>query len=595
MTTKRLIHACAAAAAALLLAGCATFMSPEPDMEADWVSEVPVDFMATAYAVEDGERIVLGNRNDIYILDGETGAVVDRMEEDFWERHRPDAEIAGVSVEGAISDAYTLVPLEDPARMLLFEYQFEDETMMGIGTDSVEPLWIRGQHEYSLAKYSEFLDAATEAAAGAVAAMLGGSSQTRSDYEQRADEISFIENIVHDVPGESTFLIKTFDGLMSLESEDGTQNWKVPGFDGPGIADAVKLPGGDHVVLSTGRNIGNFEVSTDYSIARITESGDVVWMESHSGIGIEGLHVADGQSGGQVVVDGSPTEVFDLADGTKLWENEIDKRGRHHNLAVADGAVYIAGDLEPQAVRAGIGGWVWKHDAETGEILWQSEQTNTELTGLTRAGDLVLVRGEGDWFEGTGGGVAAFDAESGERLWETPQQVALGGFLGMQETSTYYGELTAKPVLHEGTVYVAGTEQLFAIDAESGNIEFQENHDELRGSGGVNGIFLHDDRLVLVGLEAVAAYDLESHELLYATEIEGATDYGVHGQRLIVRDDQRIGALNLETGSLGPMMRAENLVTTFGDFDDRFVLTNGGRHVLSIDNDSRRIERRTLF
>ena len=62
----------------LILSGCATFLSLEPDMEPDWRSEVPVDYMATVYVMEEGERIILGNRNDIYILDGETGAVIDQ-------------------------------------------------------------------------------------------------------------------------------------------------------------------------------------------------------------------------------------------------------------------------------------------------------------------------------------------------------------------------------------------------------------------------------------------------------------------------------------------------------------------------------------
>jgi len=288
-------------------------VSLESDMEPDWRGEVPAGYMATVYVLEDGERIVLGNRNDIYILDGETGAAIDQMEESFRERHRPDLEIAGINLDGAISDVYTLVPVsgsEGSDRKLLFEYQFDQETMMAMEPESVEPLWMQ------------------------------------SDYERRADEISFIESSAHDVRDSSTFLLKTFDGLLSVDSEDGAVKWEVSAFDGPGIEDAAQLPNGDHVVLGTGSDFGNLEFSTDYNVARISKSGEVVWRQSHSGTGIDGVHVTSGQ----VVMDGSPTEVFDLKDGTKLWENEVDKRGRHHNLAVAEGAVYIAGDLESQWV-----------------------------------------------------------------------------------------------------------------------------------------------------------------------------------------------------------------------------------------------------
>lgn len=39
------------------------------DVDPDWVNEESIDVRTTAYVTEDGGRIILGNNNDLYILD----------------------------------------------------------------------------------------------------------------------------------------------------------------------------------------------------------------------------------------------------------------------------------------------------------------------------------------------------------------------------------------------------------------------------------------------------------------------------------------------------------------------------------------------
>lgn len=47
------------------LQGCGTTL--ESDMSADWESSVSMDYLSTAYVMNDGSRIVIGNDNNIYI------------------------------------------------------------------------------------------------------------------------------------------------------------------------------------------------------------------------------------------------------------------------------------------------------------------------------------------------------------------------------------------------------------------------------------------------------------------------------------------------------------------------------------------------
>lgn len=568
----------------VIIQGCGTTEPLEPDMQPNWLAEVPIDYLGTGYVTQDEERIVIGNDNDIYVLDAETGSVIQSYEEDFFERIRPDLEVSGISFEGAIADAYNLVPLDNTGTMLLFDYRFDEETVTALDTESGEIIWQNSDYEYSLGKYSDIIQAVAEGAARALAGTFGGQAQSESTYEQRERENNFIQNIIYEVPESSNFLFKTFDGIALMDGTDGSEIWKVPEFTGSGIADAKVLPDGDFLVLSGGQNLLDFEMAEAYHLARISPDGEARWISEHSGSHIVQLFA----SADQAIVDGAPTEAFDLETGEKLWENEAIYRDyRHHHMVVTDENLYVAGDLEARTVTMGQPGWVWEHDLETGEVLWHTEETRTEFSELILVDDVLLVRGDGELFEGNGG-IAAIDANEGEQLWVTPEMEPFG-WRGFVQEGRYYGKKVTQPFVYENTVYAAGPDRLYAIDLNSGDVLFESDHNEEHETGGTNGLAMYEDNIVLVGLDAVVAYNKDDGSVQYATEVESTSSFSVYDHHLVLRDGrERIGAFNLETGSLGPMMRSESPSGgRFGHFSNSIYTANDGSYVMVIqDNGS---------
>lgn len=579
MTLNKANIAIAIILAWVTLQGCGTTL--ESDMSADWESSVSMDYLSTAYVMNDGSRIVIGNDNNIYILDGETGEIVERMEESFWEgvARRMQIEVAGMRVDGAIAEAYTLVPLEEMGTMLLFDYRFEEETMLALDSETGENLWQNDELAYSIFKYSDLIDAAVDQAASAMAGALGGTAQTESTYEQRQRENAFMNSIVHEVPESDHFLLKSFEGLHLMDGRDGTELWNVPEFEGPGIADMAQLPDGDFLVLSRGEDLLNLEMASSYHVARISQEEELRWLSEHSATRISAVHATENH----VVVDGAPTEVFDISTGEKLWENEVIKGSRAHAMLVTDNNLYMAGDLEASTVQVGVAGWVWEHDLDTGDVIWKTEETSTEFMSLTLVDDILLARGDGDKFGGNGG-VLALDSQTGDELWITPEMEPFG-WRGVVQQGVYYGTKVTEPFIYEDDLFVAGPDNFYAIDLHSGDLLFDDVHDE-HDTGGVNGLVMHQDRIILVGRDAVVGYNRDDGSVDFVTETETTSSFSVHENHLVLWDGrERAGALDLVSGELGPMMRTESSGGTFGVFSGSVFVSEDGTHVYSIDED----------
>lgn len=562
----------------LLLQGCSTSELIEPDMDPDWRGDVATDYLATVHIMEERERVIIGNDNDIHLLDLNSGRVVSSMEESFWESITPTVEYAGITFDSAISEAYTLVPREEAGNVLLYDYRFEDESVTALSVDTGEEQWQNIHHDYSLEMYSDLMNAAAEALAG----MLGGEAQTESPAEERQRQIEFINSIVHEHPETEDFFLKTFGGLLLMDADEGIAKWQIEAFLGPGLAAVEKLPGGDYVVMSTGRSLGDMEFSMAYHLARISPDGESRWISEHSGTRVDGLHVTEEHA----VVDGAPTEVFDLDTGEKLWENDVIKGVRHHHMVVTDDRLFIAGDLESRTVQAGQAACVWEHDLDTGEIVWQTEETDTRLFQLELVDDRLLVRGEGELFGGNGG-LAAFDRDSGEQLWTTPEMASHGSFWDLLfNPEVEVGPVVTRPVLYDGVVYVADPMRIYALDFETGEVLFERNHEE-QGSVSALGVVAYNGRVAVVGAEAVVAYDSRSGSLEYAADIERSTGYAVYDEHVVINNGStRIGAFDLETGEPGPMVRLERTAgNRFGDMSRSFHLSQDGRQVYVLDED----------
>lgn len=623
-----------------VIQACSTSEPLIPDMDPDWQSDIPVESMGTAFFMEESERIVVGNDNDIYILDLNTGQVIEQFDQHFWQRILPDTTVTvmgedeekyqynpddgtvthketGEEVsdysetlgdefaeniqesvlpfEGVIADAYTLIPHESSNRMMLFDYRFFNESITALDIDTGDPTWQTWDHQFSMGKYSDLMALAHNTLAHAGAQAFGGEAQTLTDRDMRRNQVSFMNTIFYEVPDSDYFIFKTFDGLVLYDAAEGEQIWHVEEFDGAGLAGVEYLPNGDFVVLSSdsdfiGGSVLDVDIADEYHLARISAEGEVRWMVEHNASHTEDLFVSDDH----VIVDASPTEVFDIENGDKLWESDAEYRmHRPYNILVTDNRMFVAGDLEHQYVTVGHRGWIWEFDLDTGEVLWKTEETRTVFEQPILVDDVLIVSGDGTYFGGNGG-VVGIDVNSGEELWKTPEMAAFG-WHGFVQEGVYYGHKVTKPFIYEDIVYAAGPDNIYAMDLNTGELIFEDEHDA-HGTGGNNGeLVMYGDKIILVGLDAIVAYNKYDGTLEYATETESTSSFTAHENHIVIRNgNERAGAFNPETGELGPMMRTEYASGgRFGDLSNGIYVSHDGNYVYVLEGGN--INRYSLY
>ena len=154
---------------------------------------------------------------------------------------------------------------------------------------------------------------------------------------------------------------------------------------------------------------------------------------------------------------------FDRTSGERRWRAPIDD-DIERAIAVGDGTVYASA------------GGVYAIDAESGEREWTDHTDTTR--GLALDGDTVYAT------SGGGGPVVALAADDGEERWRRDVH-----------------SLTA-PTVVDGRVFVVGNDNLVALDAESGDTEWEEPIDRAGGAPTVadgmvftatrGGLFAHD-------------------------------------------------------------------------------------------------------
>ncbi|WP_049927754.1 outer membrane protein assembly factor BamB family protein [Halopiger goleimassiliensis] len=154
---------------------------------------------------------------------------------------------------------------------------------------------------------------------------------------------------------------------------------------------------------------------------------------------------------------------FDRTTGERQWQAPIDD-DVERAIAVGDGTVYASA------------GGVYALDAETGEQVWTDPTDTTR--GLALDGDTVYA------CSGGGGPVVALETDDGEQRWR-------------RDVHT----LTA-PTVADGRVFVVGNDNLVALEAESGDTEWEETIDRAGSPPTVSdgmvftatrgGLFAHD-------------------------------------------------------------------------------------------------------
>lgn len=276
-----------------------------------------------------------------------------------------------------------------------------------------------------------------------------------------------------------------------------------------GVAGALGLSG---VTLTSA---GDGDAST-------AATGD--WSQFHAGAGHAG---ATDEAG--------PTDDY----LTARWE--VDVRSLS-NPAVVDGTVYVTKRGGTHAYDTATGELEWEHHLEsaTGFIDIYSTSSPAVADGtvfVTSDGGVAALdaaTGEQQWLNGNGtrlspavagGSVYAAAARSGEGTWTD----VLFSFAASNGTEQWRfdpdGTITTAPAVADGTVIVGTESDIYAVDADSGDVQWQTSSDGPWATPAVAG-----DTVYLQGggeageSNVVAALDTATGDVRWTTEVGTVPD-----------------------------------------------------------------------
>ncbi|KTG10220.1 hypothetical protein AUR64_11590 [Haloprofundus marisrubri] len=194
----------------------------------------------------------------------------------------------------------------------------------------------------------------------------------------------------------------------------------------------------------------------------------------------------------------------DASSGRTYWERELGREnygGEPGRPAYLDGIVYVSYYANGAAA----------FDAETGEMLWETEVTDQLVLPVTATEEAILVPGRE--------GVTALDPENGDERWRFDH----GG--NQTEGAVAVADVSAGDDSSGKTVYVVGrvydddpdtpNSRLYAVDVETGEQQWSAPGD-WREKAPVVG----DDVVYATEFDTIAAFDAETGELFWRFEVD---------------------------------------------------------------------------
>ncbi len=546
------------------------------DMEADWISNAEAGALSSAHVMENGNYIYLADSRSAVLIDGETGLPLKTYSDSFWQMMANNLEttavnrLIGGSLRGSdmVADAYNFYPLPEAGVMLLLDYRFTEEIIAALDVNSGEEMWRAEGLSYSGGHLTSAVEAAGGRAGRRLASMLGAQHEEESAEDRRERRVGFMEKVI--LPYKNGFFLKTSDGFTFYDAGSGDIVFSVDGFNGTGISDVLQIESDDYIVLSSGRDIAGITASSSYHIARISPEGDVLWQSDHNGRRTQQLVLAE--QAGVVLVDGYPTQAFDLNDGAMLWENDTRRGNEYHHMVVDGDYVYIASDERGTTARVSESR-VEKRNLRSGEVSWQTDRTrNAVFYDAFLHGDHLIVIGTGRFFDGNRRGIIAYDAQTGDVAWRTPE---------IRDFSN--------AVLQEGdTLYYIADGKFIGVDPVTGQTRLETPLGDQSGHFGL-GFFKHGDKIVSIGTGGVTAFNPENGRIIYnVRNRDGAESFQVFGDvAALHRNSRNVRLVNLNDGTLSNVVRRNNDRRYFGDLDGFIFVNAEEKFALSLGDSGR--------
>ncbi len=568
---------------AVILTGCGP--SLESTFQKDWSVDRELGNYNLTYLTPEGTHLITGTQKNVDVLNAIDGEPLWSTREDFEGRilRATTFTAFGATVGGGELQAqYLKYHLLDEAGIaLIFDHRLGNEIVAGVDIHSGEELWSTQNYSYSIEKYSPLIDRVAEEAGGLLARALGGEVEKEPREERMHREIQFIDNLILPLYGQEAFLFKTFDGLVCIETETGHERWRIEDFSGPGLNDVIYINDQEILVVSSDAGIFGRMMQTHH-LARVNvESGELIWLEEHNGNEIEWVYLYNDK----IILDASPLQVFDLASGEKLWENNVHKSGMYYPPPVLDdNTVYIAGNTLRENVRAiqvGVPITIKKHDLQTGEILWSTDESRSTIADMILYDGMLFVSGSGgDMFDGSGG-LITLDASNGERVWQSDSFDGVGfGRWGAEASYIIFDD--------RANVIVSGPNNIYSFDYQTGDVKYTIDHRE-NDVGRIGYLVDFNNSVVAISRNGLAAYSKDDGTLLFTQETHNVDSYELIGDRLFVYQHNRaVSAIDIDTGELlGIITYRPSDEVSFGNLYDGVYVTARGDAILVYDRSKR--------
>lgn len=565
-------------AAGIAIAGCMS--TPKSDIEPDWRSGSEVPNLSPVHVLHDGDRVFMAARRNVYVLDGSNGRTINSMRDSLQtflireSQFQVDGRL--VELNQFFASGFNMFPMPEQNVVFVFDFQGASEIVMALDSVSGEVLWASSDYKFSLNQYRGLVDRGADMIGSRLANMLGATHTAEDEEERREREVSFLNTVMQPVPDSDLVAFKTFSGLYLLNTRTGEQVAHVSDFRGAGLADVQRIGRNDLLVVAGARNITDtLGIATAYDVARISMDGEVCWKSEHSGARTENAIIA----GDVVLVNGAPTEAFDLQTGQKLWQNDVRRYWpEYHHVLVADGYAYFASDLTGRVGRVEESK-IWKQNLRTGNVAWETSVQRGYYTALSQHGDYLVAAGRGNMFAENRYGMQVLNRNTGELHWQTPELARSSAFSNAPSFT--------HPLVVNNRVYVADYEHLYSYSLATGDSYFQVNHADLN-TDGVVALAAYGNSVLLIGRDAVVKADASNGSVQQHVRTERTGAYQLMHERLVLSQGRGITqTVDLASLEASPVVRHTTARRYFGNVDDAAFVTGNGRHKISVDDDGR--------
>lgn len=338
---------------------------------------------------------------------------------------------------------------------------------------------------------------------------------------------AYVQGLLGLMSDEPTELVE----LIALDRESREVDWRFEPQSPAGGAFSPIV--GDEVVVC-------YDGATYYGVD-VTD-GTELWSRGAPG-GYGPPSVADGTL---YATENGRVTARSLEDGSEIWQTSPDDNDdfvADHTPAVTDDAVLASADGELVAVDRETGDERWRTPHEAFESVAVAPGDPVPLHAPVVGEERVFAAGSVQTLESRDlGALVAFDID-GTRRWQFDFEAAFdrsvprepeheSGVRGREFDATgVYGT----PALADGTLYgvglVVGTPKLLAVDADSGELQWDADVDEV-----ANHVLVGGDVVFVYRGSSVEAYDRSDGSHLSTVERDDVSFYHTLGAATLTED-----------------------------------------------------------